>query len=335
MYALYLGQIVPIVCAAAVAAALLVSRENDRAAAFAAAFSMFEPHLGLPACLALFIARPRSRPILAICGAALTLISLASLGVEQNLEYLRAVLPAHALSEISNAEQFSLTYLAHLAGFEEHAAGAIGTVSYVAMVGLGIAGGRVAAARTGKPALLILVPPVFAILGGPFVHVTQLAIALPAAVIMAETRLRRVSYCAIGVFLLAVPWDAIRFLNMNLPVVAGVTFVLAIDLFELSPVRAGLVSACATAVPIALLALIGSFPTATVGPINSSDGAALAEVGWRTFVEFTYKPDIVPNMIAKSLGWSSLILIALATLGNVRPPAGRKPSQKATNSAGT
>jgi hypothetical protein len=334
MHALYLGQIVPVVCAATVASAFFVSRENDRAAALAAMFSMFEPHLGLPVCFALFVARPGSRPVLAACGAALAVISVALLGIDRNIEYARDVLPAHTLSEISNAGQYSLTYLAHLAGLEEHAAAALGTLSYFAMVGFGIVGGRLAAARTGRPALLILLPPAFAILGGPFVHVTQLAIALPAALVLADIRLRSVSSCAVAVFLLAVPWDAIRFLNLNLPILAGVTLMLAIDLFASSLLRAALVSVCATAIPIALLNIIGGFPTAAVGPVNPSDGAALAETGWHTFVEVAYKPGIVPNMIAKLLGWGGMMLVALAAFGYTHV-ACSKPSEKMPNSART
>jgi hypothetical protein len=198
------------------------------------------------------------------------------------------------------------------------------------MVTFGIVGGRMAAARTGRPALLILVPPAFAVLAGPYVHVAQLAIALPAALVLTDTRIRGVTYSAIAAFLLAVPWDAIWFLSLNLPILAGVTFALAIDLFKVSPMRAGLVCACATAIPIVLLGIVGGFPTA-VGPVNTSDGDALAETGWRTFVDLAYKPGVATT-IAKLLGWNGLILIVLTTFGFTRT-TNRKPLPKAAPSA--
>jgi hypothetical protein len=108
------------------------------------------------------------------------------------------------LSEVSNEEQYSLTYLAHLAGLGEHAASLLGTLSYVVMLAAGIVAGRLAAARTGAPALLLLVPPAFAVFGGPFIHVQQLAIAIPAALVLSSGRLpgarfvrrRRLSPCS-------------------------------------------------------------------------------------------------------------------------------------------
>ena len=314
MLANFLGQIVPVVCAAAVAAGFLLSRGRDRAAACAATLTMLEPHLGLPVCLALFIARPRSRAVLAAGGAALAALSFALLGVDWNIEYLRDVLPAHALSEIANDQQYSLTYLAHLAGLGERASVALGTLSYIAMLGLGIAGGRVAYARTGKSALLVLVPPAFAILGGTFVHVTQLAIAVPAALVLCGARIPQARYFAVAVFLLAVPWDALKFLSLNVPVLAGVTLILAIDLFEISPALGAVVSAAATSLAVALWGLLPSIPGVPVGPVDPREGAALAEIGWRAAVEGNFRASFVENTIAKLPGWCGLLLIASATL---------------------
>jgi energy-converting hydrogenase Eha subunit A len=318
LYSVFLGQTVPIVCAATTAAALFVTLGRDRSAAFAAALTMLEPHLGLPVCLALFVARPRARALLAGCGAAFALGSFALLGYPANLEYVRDVLPAHMLSEISNEGQYSLSYVAHLAGIGERAASRLGTLSYIVMLGAGILAGRVAAGRTRMPALLILVPPAFAVFGGPFVHVQQLSIALPAALVMCGTRLREARLCAVAVFLLAVPWDASAFLILNLPVVAAAIFVLAVDLFGASPIRAGLVSAISAASLVALLVSIADVPPTAIGPLDSTQGAALAEDGWRAYVEASFQSSVVPFIIAKVPGWSALILIALSSLGLVR-----------------
>ncbi len=319
-----LGQPVPIVCAGIVATAFLVSRGHDRAAALAATLAMFEPHLGLPVCFALFIARPRARAILLLCGAGLVLISAALLGTDLNVEYLRDVLPAHALSEISNEEQYSLSYIAHLAGLGESAASGLGTLWYILMLGAGIAAGRLAAGRTGMPGLLVLVPPAFAVFGGAFVHVQQLAVAIPAALVLSSTRSREARLCAVAVFLLAIPWGALALLSLNLLVVAGVALVLAHDLFALSALRSALVSAAATAVLIALVNSLGEHPVPAIGPIDPRDGLALAEVGWRRFIEEDYRSNVLQNNVAKIPGWCGLLLIVLASVG--LDPARLRPS---------
>ena len=318
LYAVFLGQIVPIVCAAAVAAAFFVTRGRDRLAALAATVAMLEPHLGLPVCLALFIARPRSRAVLAACGVGFALVSLALLGVGTNVEYLRDVLPAHTLSEISNAEQYSLAYLAHLAGAGERAAGALGTVSYILMLVAGIFAGRIAAARTGLAALLVLVPPAFAVLGGPFVHVQQLAIALPAALVLSGTRAPGARLGSVAVMLLAVLWPATGFMILNLPAFAGVIFVLAIDLFGWPLAGAGLASVASMAFLIALLVTRGDAPEPLIGPIAPGPGTALAEDGWRSYVEASFSGSVASLTAAKLLGWSGLILIAIAAFGSNR-----------------
>jgi hypothetical protein len=318
----FLGQTVPVVCAATVAAAFLLARGRERAAALAGALTLFEPHLGVPVCLALFIARPRARLPLAACGLGFALLSLAVLGVAANLEYFRDVLPAHALSEIANEEQYSLSYVAHAAGLGERAAGALGTLSYVVMLVAGIAAGRIAAARTGAPALLVLVPPAFAVLGGPFVHVQQLAIAVPAALVLAGTRLPLARACRAAVFLLAIPWGALALVGLNLPVVCGVAFVLARELFELSVARAALAGAALGAVALALVGSLGEHPVPPLGPVDSRDALALAETGWRKFIEDDYRSSPLQNDLAKLPGWSGLLLIVLASVGF---GAGRKP----------
>ena len=69
-----------------------------------------------------------------------------------------------------------------------------------------IVAGRLAR-QTGNNAFLACVPPAFAVFGGTFIHVTQIAAAVPAAVLLvtyAENRYRNAAIVAL--LLLAVPW---------------------------------------------------------------------------------------------------------------------------------
>jgi hypothetical protein len=317
-YAIYLGQIVPIVCAATVLAAFFLTRGRDRAAALAAAVAMLEPHLGLPVCLALFIARPGSRAVLLACGATFLIASFALLGPDMNIEYVRDVLPAHALSELSNQDQYSLSYVSYLAGLGARTASGLGTFSYVAMLAAGILAGRAAAARTGLTALLVLVPPAFAVFGGPFVHVQQLAIAIPAALFLACTRLQSARFGAVAVMLLCAPWPSVGFLISNLALVAVTVFVLATGLLNVTAIRGVLASAAALVSLIALHGMLNGIPAPPIGPLDPAQGAALAENGWRRYVEASLHSDIVTHMVAKLPGWIGLTLIALACIAPIR-----------------
>jgi len=71
--------------------------------------------------------------------------------------------------------------------------------------------GVVIAARlskdSGNPAFLVCVPPAFAVFGGTFVHVTQIAVALPAALLLLTSSVpQRRTLTLVAVMLLSVPW---------------------------------------------------------------------------------------------------------------------------------
>ena len=91
-----------------------------------------------------------------------------------------------------------------LAGAAPAAAEALGTLDYVAMVVLGIWAAAQTAARWRQPAVIALLPPAFAVLGGPFVHEHHLAMAIPMA-LLAFAQTRRREFVA-AIVLLGAPW---------------------------------------------------------------------------------------------------------------------------------
>ncbi len=63
------------------------------------------------------------------------------------------------------------------------------------------------AKKTRNEAFIVCVPPAFAVFGGTFIHITQIAAALPAAVLLAAYAPRAYRNLAVVVLLLlAVPW---------------------------------------------------------------------------------------------------------------------------------
>jgi len=207
-----LGQVVPLVVALLCGAGLAARAGRFRLAAVACALTTIEPHVGLPACLALFCCAPRARGALLACVAAAAALSLLVAGPALCLEYVRDVLPAHARSQIGAfGLQYSLTGLLFALGASARVALLAGAISYVAMVVAGITLARALAARYGDAAFLVLLPPAFALTLGTFVHLAQMGAALPALALLirhAPAPGRR--FAAYGaLFALAVPWGAL------------------------------------------------------------------------------------------------------------------------------
>jgi hypothetical protein len=202
-----LGEIAPLAIAATCAGAYFAWRGHWTAAALCAAVAMIEPHLGLPVCIALAVWAPKTRLPLAMACAVLASISVLAVGARTNLEYFTSVLPAHALSEASRNTQFSLTSLLTSFGVTETAAIRAGTFWYAGMLVAGTIVAGALARRMQNAAFLACVPPVFAVFGGTFVHITQIAVALPAALLLASyARAPWRAATIVALLLLAVPW---------------------------------------------------------------------------------------------------------------------------------
>jgi hypothetical protein len=312
---LCLGQIAPVAVAAIAVAAWLLAEKRDVAAACAAACAMIEPHVGAPACAALFVYRSRARLPLAAIAAAFVLASIAATNLATTIEYVRAVLPAHAVSEIANEKQLSLTYALHRLGVNDALALHTGECWYAAMIVIGaIVSGRIA--RRTNAAAIVAIPPALAVLGGPFVHIVQIAAALPAAFLLyayGPPHLRRATGIAIAA--LAIPW--IQFANVGtifIPVSAFVVAVLVLTLVDERPLFALAAGAATIALFTWAIALVK--PIIDPGPILVAhyDPRALAEVSWTLFVRTIGTGNASAFDLVKLPTIAALCLIAYATL---------------------
>jgi len=208
-----LGQVVPLVVALLCGAALALRRERFALAGALVALTAIEPHLGLPAALALFACERRTRVALAAAAAALAAVSVAALGIATCRDYLLVVLPLHALSQVDDfGIQFGLTALLRSLGATPHDALLYGGLSYAAAVAGGIAVAGALARRTRDAAFLALVPPAFAVVGGTFLHLAQVGVAIPALVLLLASgapagRLRALAFAALVA--LSIPWRSV------------------------------------------------------------------------------------------------------------------------------
>ncbi len=207
--ALQLGQIASLAIAALALAAWAARAGRIGAASCAGAFTLIEPHLGLPTVAAMFLCIPRSRRTLAALCAGVALLTLTG-GLERNLEYLSRVVPAQARAEGTEfTGQYSLAaLLAHL-GVPDALALAAGSASYAFMLIAGSAVAFYAQRKTGDVAFGVAVAPAFTLLGGTYVHIHNMAAGLPLAAALLGSG-RRALVPALAAFGLLVPWDIVE-----------------------------------------------------------------------------------------------------------------------------
>jgi hypothetical protein len=207
---LVIGQLMPIEIAFLAATAAALSAGWPVAAAAAAAAALTEPQIGVPVVLGLALWEPRAR--LPLCAALLGLAGLSVLphGPHIALEYLTRVLPAEAATEgLDAAKQFALSAQLALIGVPSTPALVAGAASYVLMTALGLRAGYLLAKRFGEGAFAVLTPPAFALIGGTYVHIHQVAAAIPLALLL-DGRVQRMRLTLLAaLLLLATPWQTI------------------------------------------------------------------------------------------------------------------------------
>jgi hypothetical protein len=148
-------------------------------------------------------------------GLLAALIASASLafGVGLNLEYFMMLLPSHARSELYNfGAQYSLSSLLATYGTPAVLALRLGSISYVFQLVLGLVLGRNLADRLGDRSFLVTAPVATVVFAGPFIHIHQMAAAIPLALSLFALSARgstRSMVLAAVVFCLAMPWQTI------------------------------------------------------------------------------------------------------------------------------
>jgi len=215
---LVVGQLIPIEIAL-IAAALWCLRSGRYAgAALAAAGSMLEPNIGLPVCIGLALWEPRSRWPLAISLGAVGALSLVPGGPRLDIEYITRVLPEEALTEgLDAGKQFGLSAQLALAGVSAPLSMLGGGLSYVLMIVLGVRTGRGLARKFDEPSFAVATPPAFALIGGPYVHIHQVAAVLPLALLLYGRIEHLRVLLLVTIVLLGTPWQTIAELSLYQP----------------------------------------------------------------------------------------------------------------------
>ncbi len=303
------GQVVPFSLAALVFCGLALARGRDALAGVLGALVMIEPHLGLPACIALLLWAPRSRIALVATAAILLAAGTLTVGFAATLEYVSRVLPAQAAAEVAHPYQYSLTYLLHTVGIPARAALVVGDASYAAMLILGVWLGRRLRDRLAHPELIVFVPAACSVIGGAYVHMVDLPFAIPAALVLAcSLRGNARQIVTVALCLLAVPWIPV-WITKKLFLAA--LFVVAAMLLRLRPsTPASLATFGGVAAAIYLLELAPPAPliATTPGTFRASD---LAGAAWIAYANALPHASLI-WLAVKVPTWAALVATVVA-----------------------
>ncbi|MDQ2866628.1 MAG: hypothetical protein M3R51_10410 [Candidatus Eremiobacteraeota bacterium] len=215
-----LGELPPFALAGIAMCAL--GMRSDRPALRAAGFALLcsQPQLAVAAAIAMICAVPKSWREVAAVAVALAALSLVTIGVSQNVAYVRDFLPAHVASEVVRVQQYTLSWALAEIGVSFPIAIAAGRVAYgIALVLAGFFALRLSAADEKAAACAVGV--VLALFGGPFVHQDHIACAVPAALWLASRKIRA---GIVAVVLFALPVASIFANPVLVPLVAVCSF---------------------------------------------------------------------------------------------------------------
>jgi hypothetical protein len=315
------GEIVPIALAAIVIAADAAARGKPTRAALAAGFACLSPNLALPAIAALMLGMPSCRLRLLVVLCVLAIVDFASGGFALTREYLREVLPAQASMSALGSTQFSTTSILAELGMPIQTALTLGSIWLLTMLGIGIFAGQRLAEITGRRELLVFIPTAFSVIGGPHVHIFQIAAAVPAALVLycALPKFRR--SLAVALMLLAVPWIYASFLGRLSTVCAiAVSAFLCLQFFRARPF---IIAALSCGIGLALM-LIASWivvlPDVTTALARSSSPSALAQESWGAYLDATRSANAAILAWGRVPTWSALVILVFVALRATSAP---------------
>lgn len=317
--ALPLGQVTPFILLAVAGTAAFLQAGQPRRAALAALGALLDPHVGLALGLAVFVAVPRTRSVLCGGAAAFALLGAAASGPFREWEYLRSVVPAHALANVADAAQFSTTNFAFVAGARPEVALTLGSLWYVGALAAGIVIALRLRARQGVAAVAY-VPVAFAVFGGMHTHLQQLALAVPAFMLLIATATgRRREVYATGTFFAAMPWLALALSPWLYLAPAALAVAFADEMGIARQGRRLCAASCLTLCVISQLYV--QWHVARTALLHTIPGNPLADVSWQMYTLARNVPPEPWYLVAKAPTEAAFLILfgVLANLALRRP----------------
>lgn len=308
------GELGSLIVAALLWMAVALRRGAWTYATLAGGAAMILPHVALPALAGVALFVPRMRVRLAALACALAVLDVLCGGPALAVSYLRDVLPAHAHSEIGSTAQYGMTWILHGLHAGDAAAIAGGELSYAVMTLLGLIAAGALFLRRKDPAYAALVPPAFAVLGGTFMHYTQIMIAIPAALLLVRDGAGRSrAIFALAALLLCVPWAwalGQPALMIVYAVTCGAMAAAALRFTPMASLRIAFLSVLLTGgVLFAGYHYGPGMETRVHG--RSAQPSDLAQSSWEQFVRSQRASSGAAWWIAKAPTWLGLLILAL------------------------
>jgi uncharacterized membrane protein YhaH (DUF805 family) len=236
-------------------------------------------------------------------------------------------LPLQAAAQVAYPEQFSLAHALSYAGLPARAALAAGALSTLVLLVLSV--GLAWRLRERNAAFAVYLPAAGALIGGTYVHLTQIALAVPAALLTfrAADSARVRALAASALVLLAVPWPYPATFKQLLPAALLVVGLLVWY------VSAGSVRRTLGAAALCWLMLLSieSVPTGPP-PIIVVARAAAGELATIPAAESTRAPQTPePLRFAVKLAtWAGLLALLLSAAALARRPLRARGTEGAT-----
>lgn len=305
------GETAPLALLGATLAARALQLQRWRTAAAGLVLLAVEPHVAAGAwiCVAAFV--PRMRAPLIAAGLVLAGLSFAG-GAAIPAEYLLRVLPLHALAELPRPVQFSAAWLLDAAGVSPAAALRVGGASYIVMLVASLAAAPRLRVRWNDPSVLVFAPMAAVLVGGAFIHASQLALALPFAAALAVRERGWVAAIAgVACGTLAVPW--LQGGPQQIVVLAGVAVAACVVRLLVRDERLTLRAMTAWGV-LAVLLLVAHHSQQTpareprIFPV-AADRAGLASASWGRTIWRDQSATTIADWLGKAPSWIALLLL--------------------------
>ncbi len=330
LYSMLLGQPALPALAALVAAAVALRARRPLLASAALCVALVEPHVAIASILAVAVGFRPARVPLAVGTTLCAGISIGALGLPAALEYVRGVLPAHALAGTFDGMNLGATAIAAFAGVAPGVAVAIGTAVSLAMLALGAFVGVRLARSFDDPALLVLVPAAFAVIGGVHVHVQQVAWAFPAWLLIAGRVPRARIPIAVAFAFAMVPWSQLARPETLCVAVAGSGILARTLLVGRRWTTLALVPVGVAAVAVAVAAWA---PPSVPYLAHPYPAGSLAEVSWADYLAQIFVRHDWLRLWLRVPTWSGIAL-AGATLVSVAITSARRADDRSIERVG-
>jgi hypothetical protein len=309
-----LGQFTGIVLFGVTGLGLALRDRKPLTLAASLALVSLQPHVAIPAACALLF-RPAGRLAVACVAAAIGLVSALLFG-GLTLEWLTTVLPGAAAINLIDAGQVSYVSLAATLGAPLGPTLQASRAIYAGAIALGALAGARIAARSGRLEALPWIAVAIGGLGAPYLHLQQVTLFLPAALLLIEIGPSR-RWALVAAYGLAVPWSELVMQSWGPLFALGAA---AAAWQRPTPRRllavagtAALLLAIATGAAYAFTVLRGP------GPLLAPP-VAPGEDAWAAFIVQQGRVYGVATLAARALTWAAgLLLVMLAATAAFGP----------------